>query len=109
MSEPRFPNRSVVEEPLLRALIELGGSIDFSSQGRNLEIKLAKELGISDSDRDFKSLNYHSAGHRKWRNEIQFVRDTLVKKCELENAVSRGRGKWTVTDAGYRRIGMQKP
>jgi len=109
LNEPHFPNRALVEEPLLRAIIELGGSIDFSIRGRNLEVTLAKQLGISDSDRDFSSPNYHSAGHRKWRNEIQFVRDQLVKKRELENVVSRGRGRWTITDAGYQRVGMQKP
>jgi hypothetical protein len=106
MNEPRFPNRADIEEPLLRAIVDLGGSIDFSShQGRNLEVTLAKLLGISDDDRDFCSPNYHSAGNRKWRNEIQFVRDQLVKKHELENAV---RGRWTVTAAGYRRVEMHK-
>ena len=109
LNEPSFPNRADMEEPLLRAIIDLGGSIDFSAQGRNLEVMLAKQLGISDSDRDFSSPNYHSAGNRKWRNEIQFVRDQLVKKQQLENPISRGRGRWTVTDAGYRRVGMPKP
>ena len=74
--------------------------------GQQLEIILAKEVGVSDADRGFASLNYHSAGHRKWRNEIQFVRDRLVKTGQLSNAV---RGRWTVTEAGHRRVGMAKP
>lgn len=109
LDEPHFPNRKDIEEPLLRAIICLGGSIDFSKQGRNLELSLAKELGISDADRDFSSPNYHSEGHRKWRNEIQFVRDMLVKKGELENVISRGRGRWTVTAKGYQQVGIHKP
>lgn len=107
-NEPHFPNRQTIEEALLKAIIDLGGSIDFSTQGRNLEIILAKQIGISDADRDFASPNYHSAGHRKWRNEIQFVRDMLVKKRELENVLSRGRGRWTVTTKGYERVGAHK-
>ena len=74
---------------------EFGGSINFSTHGQQLEIILAKEVGVSDADRGFASLNYHSAGHRKWRNEIQFVRDRLVKTGQLSNAV---RGRWTVTE-----------
>jgi len=61
---------------------------------------------VSDADRGFASLNYHSAGHRKWRNQIQFVRDRLVKTGQLSNAVQ---GRWTVTEAGYQRVGMAKP
>ena len=105
--QPHFPNRNDLEEPLLKVLIrEFGGSINFSTHGQQLEIILAKEVGVSDADRGFASLNYHSAGHRKWRNEIQFVRDRLVKTGQLSNAV---RGRWTVTEAGYQRVGMAKP
>ena len=78
----------------------------LSTHGQQLEIILAKEVGVSDADRGFASLNYQSAGHRKWRNEIQFVRDRLVKTGQLSNAV---RGRWTVTEAGYQRVGMAKP
>jgi Mrr N-terminal domain len=95
-----------MEEPLLRVLIKLGGSVDFSAKGRTLEVMLAQEFGLSDADRDFAAPNYHSEGTRKWRNHIQFVRDQLVKKRQLDNSV---RGRWTVTDSGYRRVGMRRP
>jgi hypothetical protein len=61
MNEPRLPNRACIEERLLKALIELGGSIDFATQGRTLEIMLAKEFKLSDEARDFAALNYHSS------------------------------------------------
>ena len=43
-SEPRLPNRRFIEEPLLKLLVSLGGSPQFSLVGRYLELKLAEEL-----------------------------------------------------------------
>lgn len=106
MNEPHLPNRALIEEPLLKALIQLGGEIDFATQGRTLEIMLAKEFKLSDAIRDFDALNYNSKDHRKWRNHLQFVRDDLVKKGHLFH---EPHGKWGVTDAGYKRVGMQRP
>lgn len=106
MKEPRLPNRAFIEEPLLKALIDLGGSIDFATQGRILEIKLAKEFKLPDEVRDFAATNYHAQGNRKWRNHLQFVRDRLAQKHFL---FREPRGRWTVTDAGYKHVGMQKP
>lgn len=76
MSEPKFPNRKDMVEPLLKELIARGGSINFkvrgtaNDEGKELEIALAKQFGISDADRKYRSRNYHSAGNRKFRNEI---------------------------------------
>lgn len=103
---PRFPLRTVVEEPLLRAIIKRGGSIDFSAQGREIEIELAKDFGLSDNARDARDPQNHAQGHRMWRNELQFVRNNLVERDEID---SSARGVWTVTDAGYHRIGMRQP
>ena len=99
--EPHFPNRSDVEVPLLRAIDRRGGSIRLSRHGRDLEIELAEELGITAADRDFAAPNYNSEGHRKWRNEIQFVREKLVKKGDLNGSV---RDVWTLTPAGKARV-----
>jgi hypothetical protein len=96
----------VVEEPLLRAIIKRGGSIDFSAQGREIEIELAKDFGLSDNARDARDPQNHAQGHRMWRNELQFVRNNLVERDEID---SSARGVWTVTDAGYHRIGMRQP
>jgi len=102
-AEPHLPNRRLIEVPLLKQLIKLGGAPRFSEVGRILEINLAEEFGLTEEERDFSAPNYHSEGNRKWRNHIQFVRDQLVKKSELDNSV---RDVWRVTLLGYRRIGL---
>jgi hypothetical protein len=96
-----MPKRLEVEIPLLKAITRLGGEVDFSKQGRHLEIELAKEFGLPDEVRDIRASNYRSKGHRKWRNEIQFVRDQLVKKGWLDNSIWN---KWRVTPNGHEQI-----
>jgi hypothetical protein len=105
LDEPHFPNRTAIEEPLLRAIIGFGGSVQFSTLGRELEIVLAREFGIPDVDRDYSHPRYHSQGNRKWRNEIQFVRAKLVTSEQLDGNIE---DVWTVTDAGYRRVGLHR-
>ena len=104
--EPHFQNRDDIELPLLRALHELRGSIRFAIRGRQIEIMLATHFKLTDEERDFASPNYHSEGNRKWRNHLQFVRDQLVKKGQLDNA---RHGYWTITVAGYKRLGVPPP
>jgi hypothetical protein len=104
--EPHYPNRDDIELPLLRALHELHGSIRFSVRGRQIEDVLANHFKLTKEERDFASPNYHSEGNRKWRNHIQFVRDQLVKKGQLDNA---RHGYWTITVAGYKRLGVPPP
>src|SRR5262249_55747903 len=79
----------------------LGGSIRFSEQGRFLET-----FGLSEWEKDFAAYNYNSKGHRKWRNHIQFVRDQLVKKGDLDNSE---RDVWRVIVNGHQRIGHPQP
>jgi hypothetical protein len=98
--EPQFPRRAAIEEPLLRAIAKLGGSIVFSTQGRRLEEALATEFGITDEDRDFAAPHYNSQGHRKWRNHLQFVRNDLVEKGYLANQ----HNVWAITPTGYARL-----
>jgi hypothetical protein len=102
MQEPHLPNRADLEEDLLEILAQMGGSVNFSVKGRQIEIELAKLVKLSDEARDFAAPNYHSQGNRKWRNHIQFVRDLLVKKKHLDNS---RHGYWTITATGYKRIG----
>lgn len=101
--EPHLPNRADLEEPLLNILIDMGGSVEFASRGREIEVLLAKQVGLSDADRDFAAPNYNSEGNRKWRNHIQFVREQLVSRNPPQIDNSRY-GFWTVTSAGYRRV-----
>jgi hypothetical protein len=107
MEEPTLPSRSDIEEPLLRAIINRRGSgyIIFSKDGRDLEIEIAQSFNLPDEVRDFTSPRYKSKGQSKWRNHIQFVRDDLVKKGEID---SSERNIWRVTEAGYKRVGIPK-
>jgi len=95
-----------MELPLLRALLQLGGSIRFSIRGRQIEEILAEDFKLTKEERDFAAPNYHSEGNRKWRNHIQFVRDQLAKKGELDKTQH---GMWTISPAGYRRLGVTSP
>ena len=104
--EPSYPHRDDVELPLLRALLELRGSIKFSVRGRQIEDMLANHFKLTKEQREFASPNYHSEGHRKWRNEIQFVRAQLVEKGQLDNS---RHGYWVISVAGYRRLGVTPP
>lgn len=61
--EPHLPNRNDLEVPLLRILLEMGGSIRFSSEARHIEIELARVAGVSDEDRDFSAPNYNIDYH----------------------------------------------
>jgi hypothetical protein len=88
---------------VLRAIIGMGGSITFSRQGRDIEIALAAEFGLPDDVRDFKAPHYHAQENRKWRNHLQFVRNDLVLRGEIDDSV---RDEWIVTPAGYHRVGM---
>ena len=104
VQEPHLPSRADLEEPLLNILIDMGGSVNFASHGRDIEVLLAKDVALAETDRDFSAPNYHSEGNRKWRNHIQFVRDQLVKKFQIDNS---RHGYWVVTPAGYHRVGRE--
>ncbi len=98
MPEPSYPTRSKLEQPLLDLLIELGGEFNFRDNGEVLEERLANMFNLSAEQRNFSAPNYHSKGNRKWRNEIQFVRNNLVNQGLLDSSV---RNIWKVTPRGY--------
>jgi len=104
--EPSYPNRKDVEVPLLRVLVRLGGSIRFSIRGHQIEDILAEQFKLTKEQREFASPTYHAEGHRKWRNEIQFVRNQLADKGEVDPSV---RDVWTVSIMGYKRLGLTPP
>ena len=104
--EPSYPHRDDMELPLLKALLQLRGSVCFSVRGRQIEDILADHFKLSKEDREFASPNYHSEGNRKWRNHIQFVRAQLVEKGQLDNS---RHGYWTISVKGYNRLGVPPP
>ena len=105
-TEPSYPRRDDIEVPLLRVLVELAGSVRFSVRGRQIEDMLGHYLKLTNEQTEFASPNYHSEGHRKWRNEIQFVRDKLVKKGQIDPS---RHDYWTITVAGYERLRLPPP
>jgi restriction system protein len=88
-----IPKQTEIEVPLLRALIELGGK----ARPRDVYPLLEKQLGISDADLAERLLH----GESKWKNRVQWARQTLVSLGEVERA---GWGVWRVTDAGRHRV-----
>jgi restriction system protein len=90
-----IPTQTEIEVPLLRALIELGGQ----ARPREVYPLLEKQLGLSDADLAEQLLR----GGSKWRNRVQWARQSLVSLGEIEQAEW---GIWRVTDAGRRRVAL---
>jgi len=85
-----FPKEKDIEVPLLEALIEIGG------KGRPRDIypfvtKRFPKLTEGDLAEIVKS------GNNRWKNRIQFVRQILVEKGEIDKST---RGIWAITDKG---------
>jgi len=102
-NEPSYPKRRDVEIPLLKAICKLGGSVELSIRGREIEDLVGGELNLSKEQREFAAPNYKCEGNRKWRNELQFVRNTLADKGQID---SSRYDFWTVSVAGYKRVNL---
>lgn len=93
-----MPKQSEMEIPLLKCLVEMGGS------GRPLEIyghlrKYFPQL----TDADFAE-TLTVSGANKWRNRVRFVRQTLIAKGEVS---SPQYGIWKITERGYARLAAE--
>ena len=77
--------------------------MELSIRGRQIEDFVADSLNLSREQREYAALNYTCEGHRKWRNELQFVRNTLADKGQLDSSRF---DFWTVSKAGYERLGL---
>src|SRR5262249_20144482 len=60
-------------EPILRGLVELGGSAEMNRVLQKVEVKLSKTLGPV----DFQPLPSGSPSSIRWRNTAQWARNTL--------------------------------
>jgi len=101
-----YPPQSDLERPLLRLIVKRGGTIYFSRDGDLIERELADQFGLSKEAREYSLERVRSKGHRCWRVHIQFVRQKLEEKGEIDNNVH---DRWKVMSAGYSRLGMQAP
>jgi len=96
VSSDRAPKGSLLPEadyvlPLLETLVELDGSAPMSKVVERLETELEGKL----TETDRKVLR---SGKVRWKNRVQFVRLTLIKKGYM--AKDSPRGVWEITDEG---------
>ena len=89
-----LPKQRGIEIPLLEVLVDLGG------QGKPQEIYplvTAKFPGIREED----LAETLASGSSKWTNRVQWARQTLVEKGEMD---SPARGIWRITAKGRERV-----
>lgn len=94
-----IPKQKDVEVPLLEVLIEIGG------QGKPKDIyplvtKRFPEMTEKDLAETLKQ------GANKWTNRIQFARQALVIKGEIDKSIY---GVWAITNKGRMRVGYGEP
>ncbi len=91
-----FPRQAEIEEPLLAALIELGGE----GRPRDVYPLVAKHFPqLTAEEQEERLENYPST--RKWSNLVQWVRQRLVDVGQIDPSQ---RGVWKVTAAGRARL-----
>lgn len=91
-----FPKQIEVEIPLLEAIVALGGE----AKPRDLYPRVALAFpDLTPVEQEQRLPNYPST--RKWTNLVQWVRQTLVEKGELDRSQ---RGVWRITRAGRARL-----
>lgn len=95
-----YPSKDEIELPLLKAIVEWGGQAKPSQLYDNL----AAVFGLLLEQRVAKSKTAPSQTQSKWENDVQDVRDRLVKKGELAPTEVSGFGVWRITPKGEARI-----
>src|SRR5215212_9597978 len=89
-----LPTQSEVELPLLKALVKSGG------QGKPRAIYPIVTAAFPNITPEDLSETV-SDGHSKWHNRIQWVRQRLVDRGEME---SGGWGLWRISEKGKARL-----
>jgi len=90
-----LPTQGDTEVPLLKALMQVGG------EGKPKELYplvTAQFAAITPDD----LAETISDGHSKWHNRIQWVRQRLIERGDMN---SGGRGRWLITEQGKARLG----
>jgi len=92
-----YPKETEIELPLLEEIEKAGGQV----RPQDVYARVAShfpQLTAQDLERRMKS----SPSTYKWHNYVQWVRQTLVEKGEIDGSV---RGIWKITDLGRKRVG----
>jgi len=91
-----FPKQKEIEFPLLKVLSELGGQAKPRDVYPAVAV-LFPELSLEEQEERLES----SPSTRKWSNLVQWVRQGLVEKGEIDGST---RGVWKLTPAGETRL-----
>ncbi len=86
--------RKAYELPLLKSLVELGGS---TKPGDELYSIIAEKLGFAGTEMAYDPVH----GRLKWVYDLQWVRHSLVELGEMDGSQ---RGVWKITEKGRDRI-----
>jgi len=89
-----LPTQREVETPLLEEIEKAGGRIRARDVYPRLTTRFP-EITQADLQRTV------AQGHSQWHNRIQWVRQALLDKGQLDGSV---RGIWAITEAGRKRL-----
>src|SRR4051794_13776344 len=89
-----LPGQAEIEVPLLMALGQVGGE----GKPKDLYPLVTTQFHQITADDLAETI---SDGHSKWHNRIQWVRQRLIERGEME---SGGHGRWRITEKGKARL-----
>jgi len=89
-----MPSQKYIEVPLLEALVEIG------ERGKPRDIYPLVTKRFPEITKEELAMT-HKTGANKWTNRIQFVRQALVSKGEIDGSKI---GIWAITDMGRERL-----
>lgn len=92
----RIP-RKAYELPLLKSLVELGGSIKLGKELHNL---IAEKMGFAGKQMEYTSVE----GPSKWVYDLHWVASKLRKQGEMDGSK---KGVWKITEKGRERVRLE--
>ncbi len=98
MNENLITPQKAFEIPILKILIELGGS----APTRTVYDHLEKEMNLTSGDLQ----TMHDGREIKWQNNAAWARARLVRNGEIDNSI---RGVWRITEEGRKRYEAEGP
>jgi predicted HNH restriction endonuclease len=93
-----YPSQATMFVPILHFMSELGGIIQFSTEGDLIESKLADYYELSQEQRERKSPDCNAKGQRVWRNHIQYASNKMIEKQLIQRPI---RDVWKILPKGY--------
>ena len=97
-----LPSQKEIELPLLKVLLRRGGSVNMREHGKEIYKELADFFKLTSNQR---TTMLHSTKTPVWNNRVQWVRQSLVQKGEIDGSV---KGVWTITEKGKKRLSQSK-